>query len=105
MSDTPGNIERFNHIAHTTPDHDSIQALGRVLSHASRTAPPPPPGTSAQTRGLVLLGLPLSRLPPAARDAAQANCKRYGGCIEVMLDAYITYAAEVEGCAHDPDAE
>ena len=91
-------INRLNQLAHSEHPQGAIEALGKELRRANLTAPLPPAGTTAQTRGMVLLCLPIGVLPPGAFDAARAACKMYGMCSEVMLDAYTTYARTDEGC-------
>lgn len=95
MSDT---IDRLNQLAHSEHSQGAVAALAIELRRANLTAPPPPPGTTAENRGMVLLCLPLGLLPPAALEAARAACQMYGMCSEVMLDAYISFAHTDEGC-------
>lgn len=95
MNDT---IDRLNQLAHSEHSQGAVAALAIELKRANLTAPPPPAGTTAKARGMVLLCLPLGVLPPAALEAARAACKMYGMCSEVMLDAYTTYARTDEGC-------
>ncbi len=95
MTDT---IDRLNQLAHSEHPDGAIEALGKELLRARRTAPMPPAGTTAEARGMVLLCLPTGVLPPAALETARAACQMYGMCSEVMLDAYTTYAANQEGC-------
>ncbi len=51
---------------------------------------------TAEARGMEMMNLPMSSLPPVARAYAKKLCDEVGMCTEVLLTAWTVYAQCVE---------
>lgn len=60
---------------------------------------------TAEARGAELMCVPIKDLPPAARAAAEEACRKYGGCGDVMMEAYTEYAHKFEGLPYEPTGD
>jgi hypothetical protein len=57
----------------------------------------------AVKRGTEMMHVPMNQLPPLAVEFAKKLCREVGGCMEVLLTAYVVYAQLVEGLPCDDD--
>jgi len=60
------------------------------------------PKKNAVERAVELLRTPFKDTPPMAARYAHFLCQRYGGCGEVILTAFASYAQKVEGLPCKP---